>query len=135
MTYQEIKDIQEQEINTLIETSKGFFAFSNEQLEKGMKKINVKDKKDLASLPNGLIVPKENATNCIDGFVSIGMANANRLKNATPKVKREAILYELNNHECYYTGDTHDVVEMFEGVYTSEDINKTFKNKNYLLNK
>ena len=133
MTYQEIKELQELEITALIESSRGFFAFSPSQLEEGMKKINIKDKADLASLPNGLIVPKENAIDTLDGFVSIGKANDERLKNATPKTKREAILYELNNHECYYTGDTTDVIELFDGIYTEEDINKTFKNKKHLL--
>jgi hypothetical protein len=36
------------------------------------------------------------------------------------------ILYELHNHECYYTGDPGDVIEMFEGRYEKERILKVF---------
>ena len=41
--------------------------------------------------------------------------------------QEKAILYELDNHEAFYTGEIDDVVDLFKGVYTREDIRKVYK--------
>jgi hypothetical protein len=42
---------------------------------------------------------------------------------------KEYILYQLNNHECFYTGDYVEVLELVESIYptcTMEDIRQVF---------
>jgi hypothetical protein len=51
------------------------------------------------------------------------------LKDAK-QAKEEAILYELKNHECFYTGSIEDVVDLFNGVYSKKDILTVFKKYN-----
>ena len=36
------------------------------------------------------------------------------------------ILDELQNHECFYTGDISDVVDLFEGTYTKQQIRDVY---------
>lgn len=102
-----------------------FFAFSNEQLEK-RKKQGVK----YANMGGGLVCP-------ID--------NCNTLKNELEKIYKEAIKQdiqenglnaiirrELNNHECYYTGNIDDCVEeLADYPVTETDILKVYRNKNH----
>jgi len=44
------------------------------------------------------------------------------------ELKEQAILYELNNYECFYAGNNlEDVADIFKGIYTKQDILKVFK--------
>jgi hypothetical protein len=43
------------------------------------------------------------------------------------QLEREEILYELANHECFYTGEYYDVFEMFKGKYSLELIKEVYQ--------
>ena len=123
--YNEIKRNHEKIYNDLIEKHKIFFAFSNEQLEEGKKKIGVKDNKELASLGMGGFGKKEDIKLFFEEADKEDKRYKAELKEAR-KAKEEAILYELNNHECFYTGEIDDVANIFKGIYNTKDIWKVF---------
>ena len=125
-TFQQVKNDYQNIVNQLIETHKGFFAFSEEQLAEGMSKIGITDRKDLTSLAHGMILPKAN----VDKYLLDSLNAFNTYKKTIRGLKEEkekAILYELYNHECFYSGDIDTVVEFFKDIYSKKDIEKVFK--------
>lgn len=84
-----------------------FFAFSQEQLEE-KRKPNV----IYCALGAGLICPKENAQALLDELEAI---NKRGIEQDIAENGVEAIIRrELNNHECFYTGDVSDCVDALE---------------------
>lgn len=129
MTYTEIKKNHEVEVSELLNKHKIFFAFSEKQLEEGMEKIGTKEKSELTSLGGGAIALKTEAKTFLDAMEQLNKKYKKELKDAK-QAKEEAILYELKNHECFYTGCIEDVVSLFNGVYSKKDILKVFKKYN-----
>lgn len=129
MTYQEIKLKNEQNVNAIMESQKVFWAFSNEQLEKGKQSINITDNKELTSIGMGGFLPKANADNLFILLEEENKRYKQELKEAK-EAKEKAIAYELSNHECYYTGDISPVIELFAGLYTKDDIKQVFNKLN-----
>ena len=121
-TYKEIRDNHTKKVNDLIEESKGFFAFSDEQMKEGMEKINITDKKELVSLSLGMILPRANVKKYIQGMRDVRAENNKALKEASKETKNQAILYELKNYECFYTGDIEDVTNFFKNIYSEDEI-------------
>ena len=124
--YHEIKDRHAKTIDELITKHKGFFAFSDSQLIEGMAKININDRKELTSLSMGLILPKIEAKPFLDNMEQADKDYKKELKEAR-EAKDEAILYELNNHESFYRGNMDDVFDMFDGIYTKDEIKAVYK--------
>jgi hypothetical protein len=130
--YQKIKEIYQKNYNDIMDKNKVFFAFSNEQLEEGKKLIGITDNKLLTSIGMGGYLPKANATKM---FEQLG-AEEKRFKKELKKVKEvteQASLYELNNHECFYTGDCSEVIKIFKGIYTDKQIIKVYKKFNFFF--
>lgn len=124
-TYTEIKTKYQNDLDVIITKHKGFFAFSQEQLEEGMKRIGVADKTQLTQTQLGMIMPKEE----VKGYYLDALQAQEEYKKALKKAKQEkenAILYELNNHESFYTGDIDDVIPIFKGIFSRKDIVKVF---------
>ena len=116
--------------NTLLFEKYGaFFAFSNAQIEESIEN-NVKNgfpssKKDYVQIYSGLIAPKVNAKEIVNGLSDITKkAIAERLNDHNRKA---IILYELNNFECFYTWDISDAVNALKdhGI-TESEIQKVF---------
>jgi hypothetical protein len=133
-TYGEIKQKHENAYNKIMEDSGVFWAFSNEQFKEGIEKIKASGKinpgEKVARIPAGGFVPSKNA----DAMIKL-LKEANDIKKkelkAAKDAKESAILYELNNHECFYNGNNLDTVaEIFEDIYTMDDIKKVFKKHN-----
>lgn len=80
-----------------------FFAFNNSQFEKsrkpGVTYVRVGDA--------GLLCPKENAGAVLQELGDIHLRMVAR--DLEQNTREEIILRELNNHECFYTGDISDV--------------------------
>ncbi len=129
-TYRELKQKHSDNINDVImKENKVFWAFSREQLEEGKKKIGVTENKDLTSIGMGGFLPKKNAQKFFEEMDTETKRFNKELREAR-KAKEEAILYELNNHEAFYTGEIEEVVKIFKGIYTTLDIRKVFKKFN-----
>lgn len=85
-----------------------FFAFNEEQLAEGMRKLGVKDKSELRSLGMGGIVKKDDVKKYYDMIIRHGKEMNEKMKNKT--VVYQAFRYELANHEFVCTGDYDDTL-------------------------
>ena len=125
-TYQEIKAKQQKAYNELMEKYQVFWAFSNSQLEEGKAKIGIAENKDLYSIGMGGFLPKAKVKDFAEEMSKLSDAHAKKLREAK-QAREEAILYELNNHESFYAGHLDPVFEMFEGIYTKDEIKKVYR--------
>ena len=129
MTYTEIKKTQEKDVSELLSNHKIFFAFNEKQLIEGMESIGAKEKSELISIGSGGIALKTEAKAFLDAMDQLDKKHKKELKEAK-EAKEQAILYELKNHETFYTGRIDEVVELFDGVYSKKQILKVFKKYN-----
>jgi hypothetical protein len=125
-TYHEIKDKHTKAIDNIITKNNVFFAFSNSQLEEGKAKINITENKDLVSIGAGGFIPRQNADLFFKEMKEETARYNKELKDAK-EAQEQAILYELNNHESFYAGNIDPVFELFEGIYTKDEIIKVYK--------
>jgi len=133
MNYQQMKMEQSKRHNENITKSGVFFAFNKEQLHEGIKKYPLSEGEKYVSIGMGGFIRK----NQLNGFkeqnkVIQEWARVENKKIRTQKTEAEkAILYELNNYECFYSGDISDAMDVLkEQGYTREEVQKVFK-KNY----
>lgn len=131
MTYQDASKKHEQAISKMITECGIFFAFSDKQFEEGKKKTNFKEGDKLISVLGGGCLPLSNKDKYIKDSEKASEDFIKALKEGE-EIKEQAIKYELANHECYYTGEIDAVVNMFKGIYTSEEILKVYQ-ANYQL--
>lgn len=114
---------KQNKVNVLLKECGVFFAFSNEQFEAN--KTPLQDGEKYVSIGAGGYIPKSK----VDALTN-GMAEINKwFKSATNKSKadREAlILYALNNHECFYTGDWSDAFMTLGEGYTSKEVKRVY---------
>jgi len=110
-SYQELKQRQQKELN---EFEGIFFAFSNEQFNKGMKKIGLlkEDTGQIFSLGAGGYILKTKSKAFNDLFKR--HADEKKKRNADEKFIFESLCYELNNHEFCITGDPTEALEALE---------------------
>ena len=101
-----------------------FFAFSDEQfLRQRVEGV------EYTTFGAGSVIPVENYDAFMEEFNQLDDAHTKfKLENFT---KEELILEELRNHECFYTWEIDEVVELMKGKYnfTLQDVQEVF-NKN-----
>lgn len=122
MKYTELKARHQEEISMLNQEMGLFWAFNKEQFNEG-KKLN--PSKKYTSIGMGGYLPSENFDKWFKRYGELNKLHNKEIKEAR-EAKEEAILYELSNYECFYTGDIQDVVELFKGIYTREEIKKVY---------
>lgn len=129
MTYAELKHQRQAKYDELFKAVGLFWAFSNEQFDEGKAKNPVTDGHKYTSIGGGGFFPGQNKQQWIDGMDAINAweKQANAELKANRAEEEKAILYELNNHEAFYSGEIEEVVDLFEGVYTREQIRKVYK--------
>jgi len=125
-TYKEIKDKHSKNYNDIMTEHEVFFAFNNNQFDEGKAKIGITDNKDLCSIGAGGYMPKTNADKMSQLLKEETKRYNKELREAKDQ-KEQAILYELNNHEAFYTGRLDEVIDIFKGFYTKEDIKAVYK--------
>lgn len=134
-TYQEIKNNYQKTSDALIDRYKVFFAFSNEQFKEALKKleeqgeIKPEDKKIIVNIGMGGFILKKYLKQYQDESEKAYDNYRKEVKELKENKKEteKAILYELSNHEAFYTGRLDEVIEKFDGIYTAEDIKKVYK--------
>jgi len=99
-----------------------FWAFSNQQFQEN--KTPLKEGEKYVSIGAGGYLPKGNVDQFLKGMEDIKKWYNGEIKKN--KSEEAEIIYELYNHECFYTNDISDVIEMFEGTYTREQIIKAY---------
>jgi hypothetical protein len=121
MKYNEVKRQEQKKYDELLEQCGVFWAFSKEQFLKN--KTPLKEGEKYASIGAGGFMPKSNFDKFIDGTKSIEKWCKVAVKDCT-----DAILYELNNYECFYTGDITDAMPRLKELgYTLAEVKKVYK--------
>lgn len=131
MKYSEIKKKREDDTNELMTSLGVFWAFSNQQFNEN--KTPLQEGEKYVDIGSGGFIPKHNVDAFMDGMEKI----AKEFKEAIAafKLREKHILYELNNHECFYTGNVENALPALGAEYTQEEVQtvyKKFKAKKYV---
>lgn len=98
----------------LFEKTGAFFAFSQSQFEE-----HKKEGVTYVALDGGLVSPKENVDELIQGFSSISKSG---IAQDLAENGREAIIRrELANYECFYTRSIEDCVDALKDYGITEE--------------
>ena len=123
MNLQDLKKAKEQRVSNLIDECSMFFAFSDEQFIAN--KTPLPDGEKYVALGAGAYMPKSKVQIYIDGMEKIELWYKQNLKvNA---LRKKEIAYQLNNYECYYTGDITDALNALGSDYTKEEVLKVYR--------
>ena len=127
--------LQKDKHQKMINNFNMFFAFSNEQLEEGLKKLNT-TKDNIISVDFGGFIKKEDKENYLNMLKVMNKESEESLKDDI--FLYEGFRYELANHEFCITYDFTDTLEVFgleEDKLTEKQNNILFKaRKDYLAN-
>lgn len=123
MQYQEIKQKREKDTNDLFTNLGVFWAFSNEQFAKN--KTPLQDGEKYVDIGAGGFMPKHNVDAFLEGMKNIDIAFKTAIKDN--KARETHILYELNNHECFYTGRIDDALDVLGEEYTEVEVKEVYK--------
>jgi len=125
MNLQQIREEKTKRVNQLLEDCRMFFAFSNEQFEQN--KSPLKEGEKYVHYSSGGYLPNSEVNNYNEGYKTIEQwAQKTHKEN---KTKDAHILYELNNFECFYSGDISDAASVLP--YSIADIQRVYHaNKN-----
>ena len=129
-SYSKIKEEREKKMNKLIKDNGVFFAFSDKQLKEGKEKIGIKDNAELYNIGDGGFIAKSKVKNFMEEMEKMAKKHIKELKE-NKKIKEDAILYELENHESFYAGNIEPVFDLFEGIFSKDDIQNVFKKYYY----
>lgn len=122
-----LSDYTEEPISAMLKKHGAFFAFSMDQFEAA--KDPALTPKDYCHIMHGMYAPKVNADQIIAEYHAI--VDKAIEEDLAENGEHNIILRELNNHECFYTGDVEDAYLALI-VYpdmTMEKIQAVFKNK------
>ena len=112
-------------IEDAMATSGAFFAFGTEQFE-----ARANPRFNYTRLGMGLICPVDTAAQLTADLAKIHIQGIK--DDIADNGLNAIVIRELNNYECYYTGDPEDAILALELYPVSkEDILKVFKNKHY----
>lgn len=128
MKYHEIRNQREAKVSELIEECNMFFAFSDQQLAEGMKENPLTPGDKYVALGAGSYMPKSNVEKYENGCREIDEWQRKLIQENN--MDDEVILYELANHEAFYTGEIEDTYYALGCNYTKEKIWEVY-NLNY----
>lgn len=129
MTYAELKKTRQAKFDELFKAVGLFWAFGNDQFNEGKAAHPVTNGHKYISIGMGGFFPGQNKQAYIDGMAAINAweKQANKELRENQAETEKAILYELNNYECFYSGEIDEVIDLFKGVYTVEQIRKVYR--------
>lgn len=133
MKYTTIKNEAQEKYSALNDECGLFWAFSNEQFAEGKKKNPVKEGERYTSIGSGGYLPSKNVDKWLKGMKAIEAWQKAEIKKAKTE---EVILYELNNHEAFYTGTIEDAMPVLADLgYTEEQVKAVYhKNREFAIN-
>ena len=120
---QELKKQKEDNTTELIKSVGMFFAFSTEQFHEN--KTPLQEGEKYVSIGAGAYMPKSQVKNWINGIKEIKKQYKAAVKGN--KLRKQEIAYQLNNYECYYTGDISDALEALGSDYTQAEVMAVYK--------
>jgi hypothetical protein len=122
-------DRKEQAINKAIAEAGVFWAFGKSQLEAEMARrgLTQADLDDYVGILGGGACHKDKVLGLMSDINIAGVNFTREIKELG--LRKAYILYELNNHEAFYTYDIHDTVRALGGDYTTEEVAEVFNDK------
>jgi len=125
MNYQEIKEQKQRDYNKLFDNCGVFWAFSNEQFIEGAKKNPLQEGEKYVDIGSGGYMPRHNVEKLKAGTKEIDETFKTQIKEF--KARETHILYELNNHECFYIGSIEGAIQALGEDYTAEEVTTVMK--------
>lgn len=119
---QELKQQKQAKYDALLTQCSVFFAFSNEQFNEN--KTPLQEGEKYVSLGAGGYMPKGKVNDYLAGSKEITKWFKDAVKGN--KQRRENIVYELNNHEAFYTCEIEDTLNTLGSDYTADEVRKVF---------
>lgn len=119
---QELKKEKENKVSELIKETGMFFAFSNEQFNEN--KTPLQDGEKYVSLGAGCYLPKSKVNAYLNGSKEIDKWFKSEVKQN--KLRKEHIIYELSNHEAWYTMEIEDTLTALGEDFTEDEVKKVF---------
>ena len=119
----ELKKQKEDSTTELIKTVGMFFAFSTEQFHEN--KTPLQEGEKYVSIGSGAYMPKGQVNNWINGIKEIEKQYKTAVKSN--KLRKQEIACQLNNYECYYTGDISDALEALGSEYTEAEVMAVYR--------
>ena len=111
MTYQELKkEIQDR--NNKFFNENGFFAFDNKQFEEGKEKIKTPNNADILSIGAGGYIKKSSKDEYSKLIKETNKQESDWLQDH--ENLKQALMYELANHEYQITEDPEDTLDALE---------------------
>lgn len=126
-TIQQIKKEKQEKYNRLLTECGVFFAFSDEQFQKN--KTPLQEGEKYASIGAGGYMPKSKADALKNGMKLIEREHKEAIKSS--KQRKENILYELHNHEAFYTGDIEDTLSALDSSYSAAEVMEVYMANNH----
>ena len=119
----DIKDEREAKQTQLFNECGLFWAFSNQQFTEN--KTPLKEGEKYVSIGGGGYLPKGNLDKFLDGMKEQDKWYKAEVK-ANKGARRASIVYELANHEAYYTGTIDDTMDALGKEYTRKEVLKVY---------
>jgi hypothetical protein len=120
MTIQELKQQQSEKMTEIIKGNNIFFAFSDKQFQEN--KTPLKEGEKYARLFGGGFIPSYNVESYKKQSEDLQTWFLNSVKENN--LIESHILYELNNHEAFYT---YDIEQAFNSLpYSKDEVQKVF---------
>lgn len=119
--YQSIRKQASEKLNALMSECGIFFAFSNEQFAEN--KTPLQEGEKYVSIGAGGYMPKSKVYDYLEGSKLINQWEKSEIKKLKDG-KEQHILYELRNHECFYTCDIEDAANVLP--YPKKDVWKVY---------
>lgn len=102
-----------------------FFAFSTEQFHEGKTPLNEGEK--YVSIGMGAFIPQQSLQAWKEGTTAIDTWFKSQIKGNKLRVKQ--IIYELYNHEAFYTGSIDDTLDALGPDYTRDEVLAAYRSE------
>lgn len=122
MKYKELRQAKQKAMDQLLTDCSVFFAFSNEQFQKN--KTPLMEGEKYVSIGAGGFIPKSKVQGLTAGMKAIEATYRKAIKES--KQREAEILYELQNHEAFYTCDIKDTLEALGEGFTEAEVWKVY---------
>lgn len=122
MNLQDLKKVESDSISKATEDHRVFYAFSNEQFESSKTKLEEGEK--YIQLHAGGFIPKFQLVSFIKKLDRIEKDFKNSILEHD--LKERHIIYELQNHESFYTMDPSDAISALNNFYSEKEILEVF---------
>lgn len=130
MNFKEAKKEYEKKYHEKFNKTGVFWAFSNQQFEENKTHKEAPDS-EYISVGCGGYIHKSNREK-LDNFFKVILPELR--KEFVNNINIDDLIdYELSNHECYYTGEWYEIIDLikdYEPNIKAEDIKKVFDKNN-----